>query len=332
MGSAESRRRARITSRFRSSRSRRRRRVAIRSRARRRSVSIWVSPGPRVPMPPPPPEPLEVGPQAPHPRQVVLELRQLDLELALGAVRVVGEDVEDHRGAVDHRHAERRLEVSLLARHQLVVAGDQVGVAAADLRLQLGQLAASEIAVGVRLVALPAPARRRSPRRRSAEAPSARPADRRRRARSAGRPPPARAAGPAGSRPRRHRPRIAVSCGAALAGSLHSFKCRPLGPSPHSRIGFRADEGLRHRRDRLHRRPCGSHAARAGRRGAGARAQPREGPGARRSRLRARRRRPLEQGGDRARDARVAMRRSMVPPSTRSGSPNRSTGRCTRRT
>ena len=94
-------------------------------------------------------EPLEVGPQPPHPGQVVLELGQLDLELALGRVGVVGEDVEDHRGAVDHRHAERRLEVALLARRQLVVAGDQVGVAGGDLLLQLGQPAAAEVAVGV---------------------------------------------------------------------------------------------------------------------------------------------------------------------------------------
>ena len=56
-------------------------------------------------------EALEVGPEAAHPREVVLELRELDLELALGRVRVVGEDVEDHGRAVDHRHVERRLEV-----------------------------------------------------------------------------------------------------------------------------------------------------------------------------------------------------------------------------
>ena len=61
-------------------------------------------------------EPLEVRPQAAHPREVVLELRELDLELALGGVRVRGEDVEDDRGPVDHREAERRLEVALLAR------------------------------------------------------------------------------------------------------------------------------------------------------------------------------------------------------------------------
>ena len=60
-------------------------------------------------------------PQPAHAREVVLELGQLDLELALGRVGVVGEDVEDDRGAVDHRHVERLLEVALLARAELVV-------------------------------------------------------------------------------------------------------------------------------------------------------------------------------------------------------------------
>ena len=124
---------ARITPRFRSSRVSRRRSAAIRSRARRRSVSIWLSPGPLVPIPPA--ESLEVGPQSAHPGQVVFELGQLHLQLALGRVGVVGEDVENHRRAVDHRHTERRLQVALLARRQLVIAGDDVGVAGGDLLL-----------------------------------------------------------------------------------------------------------------------------------------------------------------------------------------------------
>jgi hypothetical protein len=99
-------------------------------------------------------EALEVGPQTPHAGHVVLELGELDLELALGRVRVVGEDVEDHGRAVDHRHAERRLEVALLARGELVVAGDEVRVAGGDLALQLLQAATAEVAVGVRLRAL----------------------------------------------------------------------------------------------------------------------------------------------------------------------------------
>src|SRR4029077_7671824 len=43
-------------------------------------------------------EALEVLPEAAHPREVVLQLRQLDLELALGADGVLGEDVEDQLG------------------------------------------------------------------------------------------------------------------------------------------------------------------------------------------------------------------------------------------
>ena len=73
-------------------------------------------------------QPLEVGPEPAHAREVVLELGELDLELALGRAGVVGEDVEDDRRAVDHRHVELLLEVALLARQQLVVAGHEVGV------------------------------------------------------------------------------------------------------------------------------------------------------------------------------------------------------------
>ena len=108
----------------------------------------------RAPGADPAAEPLEVGPEPPHAGEVVLELGELDLQLALGRVGVVGEDVEDHRGAVDHRHAQRRLEVALLARRQLVVAGDQVGVAGGDLLLHLSQLAATEIAIGIRRLPL----------------------------------------------------------------------------------------------------------------------------------------------------------------------------------
>ena len=111
------------------------------------------TPGPDTAVDPAGAEPLEVRPQAAHPRQVVLELRELDLELALGAVRVRGEDVEDDRGAVDHRDAERRLEIALLARRELVVAGDEVRVGGGELRLQLLELAGSEVGVRMRMLA-----------------------------------------------------------------------------------------------------------------------------------------------------------------------------------
>ncbi len=87
----------------------------------------------RAPGADPTAEALEVGPQPSHAGHVVFELGQLDLQFALGRVGVVGEDVEDHRGAVDHGDAERRLQVALLARQQLVVDGDDVGVLGGDL-------------------------------------------------------------------------------------------------------------------------------------------------------------------------------------------------------
>ena len=107
----------------------------------------------RTPGADPAAEPLQVRPQAAHPRQVVLELGQLHLQLSLGRVGVVGEDVEDDGGAVDHGHAQRRLQVALLARRQLVVAGDQVGAALGQHPLQLAQLPAPQVAVRVGPVA-----------------------------------------------------------------------------------------------------------------------------------------------------------------------------------
>src|SRR2546423_822565 len=71
------------------------------------------------------------------------------------AVGVVGEDVEDDRRAVDDRdRVERLLEVALLARAELVVAGDDVGVGALDRHLELVELARAEVAVRVRVLAM----------------------------------------------------------------------------------------------------------------------------------------------------------------------------------
>ena len=94
-------------------------------------------------------EPLEMLPHAPHPLQVVLQLGQLDLELALRGVRMLGEDVEDHRGAVDHAHLQPVLEMALLTGSELVVAHDHLGADAVGVLLQLVQLAAAQIGRGV---------------------------------------------------------------------------------------------------------------------------------------------------------------------------------------
>ena len=60
--------------------------------------------------------------------QPVAEEGQLDLGLALGGPRVLGEDVEDHRGAVDGGPTEDLLEVALLCRREIVVEDHGVGI------------------------------------------------------------------------------------------------------------------------------------------------------------------------------------------------------------
>ena len=77
------------------------------------------------------------GAAAAQARQPVAQERELHLRLALGAAGVLGEDVEDHRGAVDGRAAEQLLEVAVLRRRQLVVEYDRVRVEAPA---QLGDL------------------------------------------------------------------------------------------------------------------------------------------------------------------------------------------------
>ncbi len=76
--------------------------------------------------------------------QAVAQQGQLHLRLALGAARVLGEDVEDDRGAVDGGAAEELLEVPVLRRGQVVVEHDGVGVEALAQRGDLLGLAAAD--------------------------------------------------------------------------------------------------------------------------------------------------------------------------------------------
>jgi hypothetical protein len=79
-------------------------------------------------------------PEASHPREVVLELGELDLELAFGAAGVLGEDVEDQLGAIDDARRQRILEVALLGRVELVIDQEGLGSGFRELRLQLPEL------------------------------------------------------------------------------------------------------------------------------------------------------------------------------------------------
>ncbi len=97
-----------------------------------------------------PAEALEVLPQATHAREVVLELRQLDLELALGGDGVLGEDVEDQLRAVDDARLQGVLEPPLLRRRQLAVDDEHLGTGGREGGLQLLELPLADVRAWIR--------------------------------------------------------------------------------------------------------------------------------------------------------------------------------------
>ena len=72
--------------------------------------------------------PLQVSPPADQSRREVLELRELDLQLAFEGSGPLREDVEDEPVPVEHARIERRLEIAFLARAQRVIQQDQFRV------------------------------------------------------------------------------------------------------------------------------------------------------------------------------------------------------------
>src|SRR5690349_16599362 len=69
-------------------------------------------------------------------RQQVMQARRLDLQTAFVCAGVLGEDLEDDLGAVEHPRLDRQLQVALLSRAQVLVADDEVELA---LELQIAQ-------------------------------------------------------------------------------------------------------------------------------------------------------------------------------------------------
>jgi hypothetical protein len=90
-------------------------------------------------------EALEVLPHAAHAREVVLELRQLDLELSLGRDGVLREDVQDELRPVDDAYVERGLEAPGLARLEVVVDDDRFGARVLHGALHVLELALPDV-------------------------------------------------------------------------------------------------------------------------------------------------------------------------------------------
>ena len=90
-------------------------------------------------------EPFEVLPHPAHARQVVFELRELDLQLPLGGDGVLGEDVEDQLRPVDDPCLQRVLEEPLLHRIELVVDDQALSVRRSEALLDLLELALADV-------------------------------------------------------------------------------------------------------------------------------------------------------------------------------------------
>src|SRR6185437_556886 len=87
--------------------------------------------------------PFEVRPAADQPRRQMLQLRELDLKLAFGALRALRKNIEDQADAVDDAALQRTLEVALLRARQRVVEDDEVGVGRRAPRADFFDLAAT---------------------------------------------------------------------------------------------------------------------------------------------------------------------------------------------
>ena len=92
----------------------------------------------------------KVGPVAGEPRHEVLQLGQLDLELALAGSGALGEDVEDQRRAVDDLGPEDLLEIAGLGPGEFVVEEHRVGIGLLGRLGELLGLARPDERAGVR--------------------------------------------------------------------------------------------------------------------------------------------------------------------------------------
>src|SRR5690606_711987 len=97
--------------------------------------------------------PLQVSPAADQTGTQVVQLGQLDLQLALMGPGTLGENIQDQTGTVDDTAFQLTLEVALLARCQHMVEDDQVTFACLDQGPQLFHLAGADKKTGTGLIA-----------------------------------------------------------------------------------------------------------------------------------------------------------------------------------
>ena len=92
---------------------------------------------------------LEVSPRANEPSRKILQLRELDLELAFVAARALREDIEDEARSIDHAAIQRDFEIALLRGCERVIEDDEFDVVRFALQAKLLDLAAADEHFGI---------------------------------------------------------------------------------------------------------------------------------------------------------------------------------------
>ncbi len=96
----------------------------------------------------------QMGPHPGQARHTILKLGQLNLELALARLSVLGKDIENERRPVDHFDvlAKYALQLSLVARRQLIIHDNHIGIQFFDQRLNLLHFARPHVGRRIGLV------------------------------------------------------------------------------------------------------------------------------------------------------------------------------------
>lgn len=94
--------------------------------------------------------PLQVSPRANQPGRQILQLRELDLQLAFVAAGALREDIEDQARAIDHAPVQRLLQIALLGGRECVVEDDDFDVVRVAREPQFFGFAAADEHLGIR--------------------------------------------------------------------------------------------------------------------------------------------------------------------------------------